>query len=60
MADIEYWLCSFVISRGTGPVLLRNPIFSGDDVNKLMLTVKSLSFNCFVILLVLCLLYKRE
>ena len=32
--------------------------FSGDDLYKLTLTVKSLSFNCFVILFVLCLLFK--
>ena len=25
--NIECWLCSFVILRGSGPVLLRNPIF---------------------------------
>ena len=24
--NIECWLCSFVIFRGSGPVLLRNPI----------------------------------
>ena len=28
--NIEYWLGSFVIFRGSGPVLLRNPIFFCD------------------------------
>ena len=27
MAQLEFWLGSFVILRGSGPVLLRNPIF---------------------------------